>query len=222
MNERWLQGWVEGRIAFHLSTPNPELVRWADPWLGGAPRRVLVPLCGRTLDVGWLRARGCEVVGAELSPIAARGLFEDLGQSPRIEPGAPERWSGAGVTVFVGDWFALTPAAVAAAWSGALDGPVHVWDRASLIALPPEVRPRYAAQLRALAGSGARILLDTLSYDQTRMEGPPFSVPDDEIRALYAGDQVDRWHTEAVEVPARFRERGLDAQRHSTTLVVLR
>jgi thiopurine S-methyltransferase len=221
MNDRWLAAWVEGRTAFHLSEPNPHLVRWADRWLGGAPRRVFVPLCGRTVDVGWLAARGHEVVGAELSPLAARGLFEDVRLSPTITPGTPERWSADGVTLFVGDVFHLTPGSLAAAWSRPLPGPVHVWDRAALIALPPEVRGRYAAHVSALAGPGARILLSTMSYDQSRMEGPPFSVPDDEVAALYAGHAVEVWDS-ADEAPApRFRERGLDRTRRSTALVTL-
>lgn len=222
MNERWLTAWVEGRTAFHLSAPNPVLVAWADRWLQGPAPRVFVPLCGRTLDLGWLRARGASVVGAELSPIAARGVFEDLGQAPDVTPGTPERWAGDGVTLFVGDVFDLTPDALAAAWAPSSSGPVHVWDRAALIALPPTVRPRYAAHLRALAGPGAAILLDTIAYDQARMDGPPFSVPDDEIAALYAGHALEVWDTGEEPVSERFRERGLDAMRRSVTHVRLR
>jgi thiopurine S-methyltransferase len=182
---------------------------------------VLVPLCGRTLDLGWLRARGARVVGAELSPIAARGVFEDLGRDPVITAGPVERWDADGVTLFVGDVFDVTPDALAAAWADAA-GPVHVWDRAALIALPPAVRPRYAAHLRALAGPGASLLLDTVAYDQARMEGPPFSVPDDEVAALYAGHDVEVWESADEPVSERFRERGLSTMRRSVTHVRVR
>lgn len=61
-----------------------------------------------------------------------------------------------------------------------------VYDRAALIALPPRSRNRYARHLFDLTG-GAGQLLITLDYDQTQMDGPPFSVPEEEIGVLYGG-----------------------------------
>jgi thiopurine S-methyltransferase len=104
-------------------------------------------------------------------------LFGELAVEPRIEPaGALARWSGGGAEIFVGDLFALAPETL-----GAVDA---VWDRAALVALPAETRPAYAAHLSALA-AGAPQLLVTFDYDQALMEGPPFSVTEEEVRALY-------------------------------------
>ena len=38
---------------------------------------VLVPMCGKTVDLHWLCARGHAVTGVELSPIAVHQIFTD-------------------------------------------------------------------------------------------------------------------------------------------------
>ena len=55
-----------GRIGFHQGAPNPLLVAHAAA-LGAGPRRVLVPLYGKTEDMVWLAAQGHTVVGVELA-----------------------------------------------------------------------------------------------------------------------------------------------------------
>ena len=59
-----------------------------------------------------------------------------------------------------------------------------VYDRASLIAMPPELRSDYARQLADLLPLGTRGLVIAIEYDPSRMDGPPFSVPDAEVREL--------------------------------------
>jgi thiopurine S-methyltransferase len=86
------------------------------------------------------------------------------------------------VSLFAGDVFASTPA---------LLGPLDGWyDRAALIALPPEVRARYVAHVRSLISPGAHGLVVTVAYPQALRAGPPFSVPDEELRAHLAGCEV--------------------------------
>ena len=81
--------------------------------------------------------------------------------------------------LWCGDFFDLPREAVA--------GVAGVYDRAALIALPPALQQRYAETLKALLPATARILLITLEYEQSQMAGPPFSVPGDQVRALFAG-----------------------------------
>lgn len=210
----WMAAWEEGRTPFHAPMPHPTLVGNADRWLGAEPRRVFVPLCGRSHDLAWLAGRGHHAIGAELSPRAVEGLFADAGRARRVDG---DRWSTERLDVFVGDVFALTPDRLEAAWS--VPGPVHVWDRAALVALPPDLRPRYAAHLLRLAGPDASFLVETMAYDQAKMPGPPYSVPDDEIRALFPGHACERLATAVEAAPPRFRERGLDQSTRSLTLL---
>ncbi len=65
-------------------------------------------------------------------------------------------------------------------------GPVDaVYDRAALVALPEDLRPRYAAHVHAITG-GARQLLICFEYDQSVMPGPPFSVDAAEVERVHS------------------------------------
>ena len=174
----WHERWQAKQIGFHQADINPALKRHFSELSLDENARVFVPLCGKTLDIGWLLARGCRVVGVELSAIAVRELFEECGLRPDIDRVGPlERYSAAGVDVFVGDLFDL---------DGVRLGPVDaVYDRASLVALPAEMRPRYARHIAAISRNAQQLLI-SFEYDQSVMQGPPFSVPADELRALYA------------------------------------
>lgn len=188
MNEFWHQRWATQQIGFHEGAPNRHLVRfWPDL---PAASRVLVPLCGKSADLEWLAARGHAVVGVELSPIACAAFFAERDLSPVVTPEGPfTAWRAGEVTILQGDVFDLT---------GTFDA---VWDRAALIALPPDVRARYAPHVRARLAPGAPLLLVTLDYDASRHDGPPFAVTEAETRALYPGaallarEEVDeaRW-----------------------------
>jgi thiopurine S-methyltransferase len=161
---------------------NPLLVAHFTALGVAKPARVFLPLCGKTLDIDWLLARGYRVAGAELSQVAVEALFERLKLPPTIErpagtTGDISRWSSPGLDIFVGDFFAL-----AAESLGNVDA---VYDRAALIALPPDMRGRYAVHLDAIT-HGAPQLLIALDYDQTRMPGPPFAVSEEEVRRHYS------------------------------------
>ena len=58
-------------------------------------------------------------------------------------------------------------------------------DRAALVAINPEDREEYSATQVKLLKSGGHILLSTLSYDQSKMDGPPHSVDEATVRSLY-------------------------------------
>jgi len=202
--EFWHQRWQEQQIGFHLPDVNPHLrQRWG--MLGLAPSStVLVPLCGKTRDMRWLRNQGHRVVGVELSAIAADAFFVEDGHQPVVhEDGAFCVMEADGIRILVGDFFQLEPRH--------LDGAVSSWDRGSLVALPPEMRTRYAAHVRTLMPADSRVLLVTFDYAQHEMAGPPFAVSEAEVRALYAAhahvDLVDS--VDILEQEPRFKDRGL-------------
>ncbi|PHR24815.1 MAG: thiopurine S-methyltransferase [Hoeflea sp.] len=174
----WHDRWQSGRIGFHESEPNPLLVRHFPALSLADNARVFVPLCGKTLDIGWLLSKGHRVAGAELSELAIQQLFEELGVEPAVSDlGNLKRYSADQIDIFVGNIFDLTPA---------LLGPVNaVFDRAALVALPEDMRSGYAPHVAEITGNAPQLLV-TFEYDPALIYGPPFSIPADEINRYYA------------------------------------
>lgn len=178
----WAQRWTEGKIGFHEGKANELLATYASRL--GEARRVLVPLCGKAEDMAFLAAMGHEIVGIEAVELAVQAFFREHGLEPAVERGARGLtfYRAPGITILSGDVFAATPDDV-----GAVNA---LYDRAAMVALPGDVRPRYVAHLRALLPAGSTGLLVTFDYDQSRIDGPPFAVNDAEVRRLYAGAEV--------------------------------
>ncbi|MGC4091201.1 MAG: thiopurine S-methyltransferase [Polyangiaceae bacterium] len=175
----WLERWQEGRIGFHLSDANPRLVQHSKVLSDAG--RVLVPLCGKSVDLEWLVVHGYEVVGVELSELAAQAFFAERGLTPtRSEQPPFVQYQHGGITIVVGDFFAANEEQL-----GSFDG---AYDRAAMIALPDDVRPRYARHLQTLLTPKAKLLLVTLHTDVAG--GPPYSVSPAEVEASYAGAKV--------------------------------
>lgn len=210
----WLQCWHSGRLGWHLEQVNPHLVQlW--PEIGAPPpSHVFVPLCGKTRDLAWLADRGHAVVGVEISERGVQEFFADRGWEPEVtELGAFRRYRAAPVTVLCGDFFDLTAEAL---------GPVAaVFDRAALIALPPNMRRRYAAHLQRLLPHRPPILVITLEYPPGRMEGPPFAVTEQEIVTLFGSEwRIRRLRDlDVLDEHPRFREKGLTALREKALLL---
>jgi len=174
----WRDKWVSNQIGFHQEDVHPVLVKYWDV-LGLDPgARVFVPLCGKSKDMIWLSQRGYDVVGIELSDVAVSSFCEENGLAAvRDECNGFVRFRADGYTIFCGDLFDSTPATI---------GPfAAVYDRASLIALPPAMREAYCAKLRILCGTGVEGLLITVDYPSDAISPPPFVVADAEIKALY-------------------------------------
>ncbi|WP_110657188.1 thiopurine S-methyltransferase [Salinicola halimionae] len=179
----WQARWENEQLGFHLPFVHPILKRNLASFELDADARIFLPLCGKTMDIGWLLAQGYRVIGAELSEIAVAQLFESLiNDQGMAEPVIDEwvggqRWQAGGLTIFQGDIFQLTAQDL---------GPIDlVYDRAALVALPPAMRPAYAEQIVALT-RGAPQLLITFEYDPAEKDGPPFPVLADEVERHYA------------------------------------
>lgn len=181
-NDAWVARWREGRIGFHEGRPNAMLEHHVDRL--GAARRVLVPLCGKAVDLAFLAARGHTVIGVELVEDAVRAFFAEHQLTPAVSTrGKLTAYTAGAITLLVGDIFDATDEVL---------GPVDaLYDRAALIALPADVRPRYVAHLRGLLPAGAAGLLISIEYPEHQMTGPPFSVPETEVRHLFDGLTVE-------------------------------
>ncbi len=182
-NERWFKSWAEGQTRFHRSAVHADLTSYEQQFLGDTPRRVLVPLCGKTLDIPWMVERHHEVVGVELVGQAVDEFHREQNLSPRAADEEPfKAFYSERLKVLCGDVFELEAEHV-----GAVD---RIWDRAALVALDEPTRARYVDKLRSIT-NGAAVMLNAFEYDQTRMDGPPYSVPDDEVRRLYDGASIE-------------------------------
>ncbi|MBV4539684.1 thiopurine S-methyltransferase [Pseudomonas vlassakiae] len=198
----WQKRWADNQIGFHQARVNPFLQKYW-PHLQLAPgSRVLVPLCGKSLDLAWLAAQGHRVLGVELSRQAVEAFFREHGLEPRVaQQGAFEVWRSGDVELWCGDFFALRAEDVADC--------VALYDRAALIALPPEMRAHYMRLLSQALPAGAGLLL-TLDYPQALLAGPPFSVADDEVRRGFAGWQVEALdEQEVIGESPKFLEAGV-------------
>lgn len=200
----WHNRWESNLTGFHLGEVNPHLKEnWSVLNLA-AGSRIFVPLCGKSLDLIWLAEQGHQVVGIELSHLAVEAFFSENNLIvERSQLGGLEYWQSEKISLFCGDFFDLTAEIL-----GQVDA---VYDRASLIALPPTMRQDYAVKMAELAQSAPKLLV-TLEYDQSKMDGPPFSVSEDEVRALYqAKYQVKQLTAQDVLGDnEKFRAKGLN------------
>lgn len=202
----WLEKWEAHQIGFHLENVNPLLERhWPPPGLreGGT---VLVPLCGKSVDLVHLRRLGHGVVGVELSPLAIRQFFAEHGLHPAARSlDGMEAFEAEGICLIRGDFFALRPEHLPE-----IDA---VYDRAALIAMPPERQPAYAARLMGLVPETAPILLITLEYAPHEMNGPPFSTPSERVERLFGGRyRIEKLESgDALAGNEGLRARGLSA-----------
>lgn len=186
----WAARWSQQRIGFHLPEVNPSLLSHGPRWIEAtswdqplplAGRNILVPLCGKALDLRWLAALGAQVVGVEFVEQAACAFFEEQGLGWVERPLRTGRefvcaTPGLSIRILVADFFTLNgPDDV-----GLVDA---VYDRAALIALAPERRRQYAECLATWCPNGARLLLVTLEHDAG--SGPPFTVPRGEVADLF-------------------------------------
>lgn len=184
-NDYWLARWREGRIGFHEGAPNSLLERHIAR-LGHA-HRVLVPLCGKTEDLAFLASRGFDVVGVELSEEAVLAFIEEHQLSAaRTTRGPFTAYVAGRLTLLVGDFFATTPELT--------DHCDAYYDRAALIALPPELRARYVPHVRTLVAPGSPGLV--IAFEHGDASGPPYSVAESEVRALYGAVEPLQRRTE--------------------------
>ena len=183
--QQWWARWQEGRIGFHLPEVNPLLIRHvhalATETHPNETSCILVPLCGKSKDLIWLQSYFHQVIGVELVPQAVKAFFEENQITPTHSLRDPfATYQHGNLTLLQGDIFQMSSKHLE-------DQPIRtVFDRASLIALPNELRKNYVALLRSLVSPNTKLLLVTLAYEDGVISGPPHSVPENEIFDLFA------------------------------------
>jgi thiopurine S-methyltransferase len=203
-NENWLQRWRDENIGWHHVEFNPHLLNHWHALHMPQGSLVLAPLCGKSRDMAWLAEQGYRIRGVELSPLAVESFFEENRLEPvvtRVE--GFECWKAGPYELYCGDIFDLP----------LLDNSDvdAVYDRASLVALNPQQRKHYAEMLSQLLPVKSRMLLVAMDYPQEEMTGPPYSVQEPEVRALFESRyRVQLLHTlNILEETKRYGDKGV-------------
>lgn len=199
MAEDWLNRWEEGRIGWHEPGGNQALkAHWPSLPAGS---RVLVPLCGKSVDLVWLADRGLDVTGVELSPVAIEAFFAEQRLAFERREGVLDRYTARDLPLSIacGDFFEFT------------DEPFDaVFDRGALVAMPRDMRPEYARRVDALLRPTPFRLVVTLEYEQSRVAGPPFAVWPQELLAYWPGLERIADADDLANAPPKFRDAGLE------------
>ena len=204
--EFWHGMWQENRIGFHETRVNRLLQRHWHAMEPAPDTAVLVPMCGKSVDMHWLAEQGHSIIGVDLSPLAIEAFLHEHQLEATPTPlGELQRYETGSYRVYAGDFFALESREA---------GPINlVYDRAALIALPASMRPAYARNLQKLLNPTGKILLVTLEYAQSQMNGPPFGVHRPELLELFGENfTIQRLAVrEMLDEEPRFRDRGVTA-----------
>ncbi len=215
--EFWLERWERSEIGFHQDEINPHLRQHFLNLHHAKDGEVFVPLCGKSLDMMWLRQQGCKVLGAELSEIAVEDFYNENGlAASQSTSGKFQSYQAGGVHILCGDFFDLR--------KEDLTNVGAVYDRASLVALPPDIRERYAQHLVNILKPGTQILLITFDYPQAEMQGPPFAVSVNDVGTLYGKYAEIRLlaQEDVLAQNPRYQQRGMSRMEEHVFLLTLR
>ena len=182
--EFWQNRWQEKRIGFNQSAVNPLLIKYWSTLNLPADSRIFVPLCGKSIDMVWLATQGYDVIGVELVESAVQAFFAEQNIEPTIHQHAKNpdikcyqgKLLGQKIELWVADIFALTSED-----TGKIKA---VYDKAALIALPADMRSNYSEQISEISGNAPQLLI-TLNYDQSKKDGPPFSINHEQVQQYY-------------------------------------
>ena len=187
-NQFWLDKWKHKSIGFNESEPHTLLTQFWDHLKIPNTSKVLVPLCGKSIDMMWLKKLGHNVTGIELSATAISSFFDENQIDMEIE--CRDRNScyiGKNLTIWEADIFNLP--------NIELESYAAIYDRAALVAINPLHRQRYVNVLAEKMSSGCCMFLIGLEYDESLLPGPPFSLAKSDVELLYG----ENWDIKEVE-----------------------
>lgn len=177
-NQQWKAKWARNDIAFHHPEINPLLQQYFFDLGLSTGDQLLIPLCGKSVDITWLSSCGFQVIGVELSEIAIQAYFDALKVEPdKYNSGPFTRWRYRNIEILCGDIFDLTKAD--------LSKIKLLYDNASLTAFSAHDRIEYVRHFSDILPLDCQILLIT---DETPDEQQSNSVNtiDSEVTTLYS------------------------------------
>ena len=173
----WQSKWIKNEIGFHEGKPNDFLVKYFDHIRSNDKLSALLPLCGISQDILWLSNRCEKVTGIEIhKPALERFLVENgITDFVTIDTLNSTKFSFDNVDLIACDFLKFEDQ----------QSFNFIFDRASLVALPKEIRVTYVNKCANILMKGGKILLVSFEYDNSLFVGPPFSIASAEIERLY-------------------------------------
>ena len=175
----WLSRWKKGHTGFHMEEGYPGLsAHWPSLPIPSNPI-VLIPLAGKSVDIKWISDRAQKVICSEISAAAIKQFFDQHKMKfSKTRFASFEIYQSQNIEFWCGDFMKLP-----------LDKMSEIdliYDKASIVALPDKMRISYSNKMISLSSDSTKILMHLLSYDQSEMTGPPFSVDPDEVKHLFS------------------------------------
>ena len=190
----WERRWEEGTTSWHREKVSDVLSKYLkDLTENETGVSILVTWCGKSVDLPWLCQEGYNVVGVELSVIAAKQMFEENGipyTVTRKGEFVVYQASDRKLKIFSGNFYKFSPEI-----AGTFEA---VWDNNAFGAAEPEDRDAYQEVLLSLLKPNGRVLLTCFEYgDQQRMQAP-FSIPPAQLKDVFQ-DNFDVQFLEYLE-----------------------
>jgi len=202
----WKSRWRKNNTGWHMDQVYPPLPEIWTRTSVTSNACVLVPLCGKSLDLHWLAERVDRVVGVEASQKALQNLMQSHPE-PFSEDSSHgfRRYRSQNIELWEGDFLQLP--------ASEIPKPDIIYDKAAMVALPQDMRSRYAQKLLDCCKNDTRVLLQTFEYNQDEMNGPPFSVDEDELRKHFGHQfSLKLMHEQSkLDALSKFQRRGLSS-----------
>ena len=178
-NTFWKNKWLKNEIGFHQEDFNKHLVKYIHK-ISSKDKSCFVPLCGKTKDLLYLSKYFSTVTGVEVIEKAVHDFYKENDLSAEQEG---SKYSCGNISLYNEDILTYNN-------DNSFD---VIFDRASLIALPENLRKNYFKKIKSLSiAKGSKILLISIEYiDPKEKLGPPFSVPKHEIEESYKERNIE-------------------------------
>tara|TARA_R100001143_G_C3361215_1_gene136163 strand:+ start:17537 stop:18208 length:672 start_codon:yes stop_codon:yes gene_type:complete len=175
----WLSRWNKGNTGFHMENGYPGLsIHWPSLPIRQNPV-VLIPLAGKSVDIQWIADRARKVICVEISDVAIKQFYNQHEMEYTTTRFASfDIYHSQNIEFWCGDFMKLPQKKM-----GDVD---LIYDKASIVALPKNMRQSYSNKIISLSSAYTKILMHLLSYNQSEMNGPPFSVDPDEIKQMFS------------------------------------
>ena len=155
--------------------------------------RILLPLCGKSVDLLWLWRHGHDVVGVEdfaksISDFAADSHLvpEDVNNNKSQD----EEMQAIKECIGAEEMLSLLQSSFSPSNASGSPFTDHsfnaVWDRSAFVSMPPRYHGFYAEAIKRLLNwHDFRFMLLVYEFDETAVKGPPYAVTQDRVRALF-------------------------------------
>ncbi|XP_013388873.1 probable thiopurine S-methyltransferase [Lingula anatina] len=182
----WIGAWERNSTRWHMPNVNCFLEEFLDVLLAGKKAaKILVPLCGKTIDMKWLADLGHTVIGVDGAEKAATEFFTEQNIAYKVEPcdaiqGTLCCSMDNKIRIYVGDFFKFNQD-----FEGQFDA---IWDRASLVAIDESDRLQYVNILNSVLKPGCHCLIEAMDFIPSEKSGSPHAIPLECVRELFGND----------------------------------